>query len=337
MICIGDVHGDKLKNLFPSNHLDLQFAEIEKAIEYGRRHGETDVVFLGDLSESIRLSQEAECRFIKLFCSLDSKINVHVILGNHDFAENGNHALLPFFEMQRAKLFKRTRFYEKPEVVEIDGILHNFSPYPYKEAVKHAINYGHFEVSGSIRDNGTKIKKAHDIGDKDTWILGHLHTPHDVGKAHYTGTLYQLNFGETLPKYFSIVNGHIRKSRLKVDIERIRVKPAFKLINLEIYKEKDLKKIEPNALYKYRLLINAGFDTDIDIMEKYSNVVKIEGFQSKKELQALIEESFLEITEQSLELPSMKEELENFLKTQKKATDRQLKRALEIHKEIRFE
>ena len=80
MISIGDIHGDKLKNLFP-NHVELQFNELNKAIHYGRKEGEKHFSFLGDLSENIRLSQEAECAFIRFFCYWDSKIELDVILG----------------------------------------------------------------------------------------------------------------------------------------------------------------------------------------------------------------------------------------------------------------
>lgn len=334
MISIGDIHGDKLRNLFP-NSIELQFNEINKAVHYGRKQGEKHFSFLGDLSEHIRLSQEAECAFIRFFCYWDSKIELDVILGNHDFAENNNHSLLPFMEMQRAGLFKTIRFHEKPYVKKIDGIYHNFCPYPFTEPVKNAVNYGHFEVSGSTRDNGTKINKAHDVGEKDNWVMGHLHTPHDVGKVHYTGTLYQLNFGESLPKHFSMINARLKGGKLKLDIERVRTDPEFKLINLVVDTEKDLKKIEKNPLYKYRLLTNVNFETDLDILGKYDNVVKMEGFKTKKELKSLVEESFIEITEQKLELPSIQEELERFLVQEKKATTKQVKRALQITKEVR--
>jgi len=335
MICIGDLHGDKLKNLFP-NHIELQFNELNKAIHTGRKEGEKHFCFLGDLSENIRLSQDAECAFIRFFCYWDSKIELDVILGNHDFAENSNHSLLPFMEMQRAGLFKTIRFHEKPHVAKIDGVYHNFCPYPFIEPVKNAVNYGHFEVSGSTRDNGTVIAKAHDVGEKDVWVMGHLHTPHDVGRVHYTGTIYQLNFGESLPKYFSSISTRLKNGKLKLDIERIRVDPAFKLINLVVDSEKDLKKIDKNPLYKYRLLTNVNFETDLDILGKHPNVVKMEGFKTKKELKALVEESFIEITEQKLELPSVQEELVRFLKEEKKATSKQIKRALSIAKEIKL-
>lgn len=335
MLAIGDLHLDKLKNLFPTNHLDIQFYELEKSIQYARKQGESHVVFLGDLCENIRLSQEAECKLIRFLLDLDKKMNVHIILGNHDFAENGNHSLLPFIELQRCKVFKNTKFYDTPTQENIDGVIHNFVPYPHKEGIKNAINYGHFEVSGSTRDNGTTIKKAIDVSKKENWIMGHLHTPHDVGNVHYTGTLYQLNFGESLPKSFSIINAFTKKGKTKLDVERVRTAPAFRLITLEVYKEKDLKKIEKNPLYKYRLLADANFSTDIDIMDKHPNVVKIEGFKTKKELEALKQDSFIELTEQNLELPSVTAELEKFLREEKKATDKQIKRAFGIIRELK--
>ena len=333
--CIGDLHLDRLKGLFPDNHLDLQFFEINKAMHTALKNGYKNIIYMGDISENTRLSQQAEVALISHFFRWDSRANIHVILGNHDYAESGNHSLLPFIELQRNKAFKTVKFYAKKTVKNIEGLNVNFSPYPFTDSEKDMINFGHFEVSGSTRDNGQVIKKAHDVDKKAVWGMGHLHTPHDVGNVHYCGTLYQLNFGERLPKGSMLIQGKLSGGSLQHRIKRISNDPTFKLINLVIESLSDTKKIEKNPLYRYRLLTKSNIELPENIMEKFPNIVKTEGFSNKEELKAIIEDSFIEINNQTLELPSLNEHLEDFLIKVKGANKKQVKRALEIVKEVR--
>jgi DNA repair exonuclease SbcCD nuclease subunit len=335
LVLIGDIHLDKLASLFPAEHINLQLNEVDKAIHAALKEGHRYFVLLGDLCENIRFSAQAECALISFFCKWDGKISIDVILGNHDFAENGVHSLMPFMVMKKEKLFKTIMFHEKPFVeTKIGEVPINFSPYPYTDSVKNAINLGHFEVSGSTRDNGTKIKKAHDIGEKDIWGMGHLHTPHSVGNVHYTGTLYQLNFGESLPKGYSILEARLSSGKIKHKFTRVRTNPKFKLINLIVESKSDLKKINNSPYDKYRLISKSSIELPEDILDKFPNVVKTEGFSSKEELKSILEDSFVPITAQNIQLPSMQETLEKYLIETKKATPKQVKRGLEILKEV---
>lgn len=314
-IFIGDLHLDKLSNLFPYDHLDLQFQEIEKVCNYAIKNGYDRIIFLGDIGEHTRLSYDSLCYFIKFLSKWDSHLFIDIILGNHDFAENGIHSLQPFVSWQDQGFYKNIKIYDKQKLVEINGVPINYSSYPSTKGYDNAINIGHFEVSGSTRDNGMVIKKSHEVNENHLWVMGHLHTPHRVNLVNFCGTLYQLNFGESLPKGFLTIEAKLSNGKLKYKIKHIENEPTFKLINLTVNSKSDLKEIENNPLYKYRLLVKSSFDLPDNLAERYKNVVKIEGYSNKKELKALEDSSFFEISAQNIELPSNNELLKKFFKS----------------------
>ncbi len=62
-------------------------------------------------------------------------------------------------------------------------------------------------------------------------------------------------------------------------------------------------------------MVKNSFDLPENLSEKYNNVVKIEGYSNKKELKALEQSSFFEISEQNISLPSNDELLKTFFKS----------------------
>lgn len=329
---VGDLHMDKLGRLLGDRQFALQVAELEKPMEYALAKGIRNVNLLGDVSENPFLTAPAFCALLRYLKKYDGKLNISVILGNHDFAENGVHSLLPFIEMQELKMFKSVRFFTAPKVIKFGDVKVNYSPYPFTDGIKNAVNLGHFEVSGSTRDNGRIIKEAHDVGDID-WDMGHLHTPHDVGNVHYVGTLYQTNFGESLPKSFT--HAKYRMSGGKLQKKRVRVPndPVFKLFNLKVESKADLKEIQKKDTYLYKLFVQSKYDISLKDLEKYPNIVDVKGFTTKEELTALMDEEFIEMREQNLVLPSVTENLRDYLKS-KGADKKQISRAMEITKEL---
>jgi hypothetical protein len=211
-VSIGDLHFDKLRKHFPGKDIALQLTEIEKALRYCLKRGVPHVFFLGDIGDGVkdftgylRMSEDAQCGLFALLRKYDGRLNIHIFIGNHDFAANDSHTLKFFFELQRAGVFKTVRFYDEPVETRIDGINVAILPYPHKQpsSRKRHLCFAHYEVNGAIGDNGRKI--VHDESDEPhtdhVFIQGHLHTRQTVRKRHfYPGTLYQNNFGESLPK-----------------------------------------------------------------------------------------------------------------------------------------
>lgn len=333
-VFIGDLHLDKMKKLFPKEHLMLQFSEIKKAYEYASRNGIKNVFLMGDVAEAPRLSYEALIYLMKFLRKIKN-IHTFVILGNHDFSEMGMHSLEPFVAMSELKMLSNVTFFDQPYVEKSFPVPVNFSPYPHTVSISNAINLGHFEISGAIGDNGRVIRKAVDINESHLWIMGHLHTPHDISKAHYVGTLYQTSFGESLPKFFTHGKFKVSNGKLKSKLTRIPNDPQFKLFNLPVENKHDLKKIEKNPHYLYKLFIKSDYDLHEDLFAKYTNIVDIKGYSNKNELKQLIEEEFVELNTQDIRLPSVTDNLKSMLKN-KGASRHQVKRASRIVNDILF-
>lgn len=286
---IGDTHLDKLDALIPEAST-LIAKSIRRVFKYALDRGIKNVLFYGDICERPRLSYDAQCEFYGVILDPRYKdLEIHIILGNHDFAENGTHSL-QVLELVARMMGRNVHVYTQPERVVIDGVAFNFLPYPHTETTKNAINVGHFEVSGSLRDNGRKIEEG--LSTKHVTLMGHLHTKHKVRNTFYSGTLYQTNFGEYEEKFFH----HIKASSHRIeDVEVIDVPfdPPWKLKNLTVTSNKDLKLIVPDDNVLYKLFIKDGADIDIErVLSKRPNIVKHNVFKSKEDLETLVQQSW---------------------------------------------
>lgn len=325
-ITIGDLHLDGLAKYFPSNHLELQFAEIRKPLNYAISHGIRHVFFLGDIGENTELSYDAISAFIKFLSEYQDKFVFHFLLGNHDFAENGVHCMTPFVTMVNCGLLKNVHIYEKKTKLKIQGAKFNLCPYPYSQGEDEHVNMGHFSTPGATLDNGYKEKEGTKIRKRHKWVLGHLHTPH----GNFNGTLYQLGFPERLPKGFGVITASNKSGKLKFKREFIQTDPAFKLINLAIESKSDLKQIEKNPLYLYRLVVKSSFELPDNLMTKYPNIFKIVGVKNKKDFEAIIaDENKVSLIDDNGELPSEKKLLKLTFK-KKGLSKTQYSRGLEL-------
>lgn len=287
IIGIGDAHLDKLTSLIQdaSAKTTQCWRRVFKyALERGVRH----VAFYGDIGNKSRLTDESECQILDtLLRPAYRDLHFHFIPGNHDFAENGSHSLR-FLEVIAERMDINISVYTKPTVVRLDGVRFNFLPYPFEETLKDAVNVGHFEVAGATRDNGRRTETGPD--NKHFNLLGHLHTPHRVRNSYFSGTLFQTNFGESMPKFFHHVTVESPKD---YDVQQVPFRPPWELINLVVNAPKDIKQIEAEAHLLYKLFIKDGADIDIDqVLQKHANVVKHTPFKSKTDLKQMIEEAW---------------------------------------------
>ena len=323
---IGDTHHDKLDNLF-ANANDLIANEVRKPLRYALSKGVPYVFFYGDIGERARISYEGNLSFWStLFDDEFDSLEYHIILGNHDFDEHGRHSLELLLWVAK-KLGRKVFVYTQPTVIKLGGVKVQFLPHPYKKTRADCLNVGHFEVAGSTRDNGRKINTGFET--EHICALGHLHTPHTVNSCYYSGTLFQTNFGESLPKKFH--HGRV-KSDMEHKIRLIPNDPDFKLFNLEVYGVNDLKAIDTNPMYLYKAFIQEGVDIDPELFAKYSNVVKLVWFKTKTELNTLLEEDWKSM-ESVGNLYQPEQDLKSFLK-EKRVTPELKKRTLSLHKKL---
>ena len=279
-VTVGDAHLDKLENLFPANHLELQVAEIDKVYKYAIKKGVPNVVWLGDVAHKERLTEESRIALYSILTRYDGLVNTYIILGNHDVAREGFHSLQFFVKLYETGKFKSVHIFKAGTQLVLNKVPVNFLPYPLTKALPYdgpcdkTLNFAHLERPGAKRDNGMLIQKGDGVRQKDdnVWVIGHLHTPQKLGLTWYSGTLFQTNFGESLPKSFLHARVRNVKGLLKWKIVEIPNDPAFKLINLKIESKSDLKKIDDNPLHLYKLFIKKGVQIDYDLASKHKNL-----------------------------------------------------------------
>jgi hypothetical protein len=295
MLAIGDLHcssadgsGGLSKYVQDSDQMVCE--EMEKVLQYGRKHGINTALLLGDICDSPRMSYPATIALARFFSANDDFM-FHVILGNHDLygeTPDTGHSL----ELLKLLYSKsNVKFYTKPKTVEIDGAPVRFLPYPHESFDSKALNVYHKEVRGSKNDAG-RVMGSDDLTDsKSVIVAGHLHTAHRVRNTYYSGTLYQQNFGESLPKYFH----HIEFTGPRdYEIRLVKHDPKYKLHTIVLNTRDDLQTIPEGEFNLVKLVIQDGADVSASDYGKFSNIVMIKPFKSKEDLQMVLTEDLTE-------------------------------------------
>ena len=257
------------------DHDDMVRREVEKVKAYARKEGVTRIIQYGDVFEGPRASYSGMLSLLDMLTEDD--IEWTFILGNHDkFAEDS--ALGHSLELLQRWRLAHVKVITKPRRVSLGKSALNFMPWPCVDFVGDALNVAHVDVEGAMRDNGRVTKSA--VKHQGRSVIGHIHTHQEVGRgrnvAHYSGTLYQTNFGESPEKFF-----HHARWDGGWEIESVAHQPDYKLTTLEVSTPKDLRQIDtdPNHLYKLKVL-NAKALTTADYG---SNVVRVTPVSAKGE------------------------------------------------------
>ena len=156
-------------------------------------------------------------------------------------------------------------------------------PWPCEDFNPKALNVAHVDVPGAKTDSGRAVTKG--IVSKAPSVIGHIHTMQKVRNTHYSGTLYQTNFGEAQDKYFH----HIKFEDGEWQVENVPSKPKYILHTVEAKTRKDLARLRKtlpeaelaNHLIKVILLEGNNITaTDYEDL----NVVKTVSVNSDREL-----------------------------------------------------
>jgi calcineurin-like phosphoesterase family protein len=292
---IGDLHlssadgsGGLSKYVQDSDQMVTE--EMEKVLQYGRKHGINTTLLYGDIFDSPRGSYQGMMALSRFLASNDD-FTFHIIVGNHDmYGETPatGHSL----ELLKLLYSKsNVKFYTKPRTIEIDGAPVRFLPYPHESFDSKALNVYHKEVRGSKNDAG-RVMGSDDLTDsKAVIVAGHLHTAHRVRNTYYSGTLYQQNFGESLPKYFH----HIEfNDPSDYEIRLVKHDPKYKLHTIVLSTRDDLATIPEGEFNLVKLVIQDGADVSASDYGKFSNIVMIKPFKSKEDLQMVLTEDLTE-------------------------------------------
>lgn len=331
MLGIGDLHfGSSLSQHLPSTKLhDFIISEIQTVLGYAKRNGVRNVVFYGDISHTPHLDPDSLLVFLHLLES-HPEFNFIVMTGNHDIADSGHHSLRVLQRVARSWM-SHVKVISSPKTLKLQGQRVNVLPWPHTETQDDALNILHVEVKGSMWDTGRPTGGTLSVPKSHFCVAGHLHTAQVVGSVHFSGTLYQTNFAEKLPKYFH----HIKYDHDN-DIRQVKLvphQPKYTLHNIIIKATADLEKIpsDPTALCK--IFVKKGVDLDPSELSKRPNVVKFNSFQNKQELEVLINEDlYLEDDSAAVQFDT-RIMLKDWLKESKVQSDL-AKRAIQLYDRI---
>jgi DNA repair exonuclease SbcCD nuclease subunit len=292
---IGDLHltaadgsGGLAKYVQDSDQMVIE--EAEKVLQYGRKHGVSNVIQYGDVCDAPRMSYPAMIALSR-FLSANDDFMFYFIVGNHDmFGETPNTG----YSLELLKLmYSKTnvKFFIKPKTLEIDDASVRFLPYPHESFDTKALNIFHKEVRGSKNDAG-RVMGSEELSDSKAVICaGHLHTAHRVRNTYYSGTLYQGNFGESLPKYFHHIEFNSNKD---YEIKLVKHDPRYKLHTVVLSTRDDLSTIPEGETNLVKLVIQDGADVSASDYSKFSNIVMIKPFKSKEDLAVILTEDLTE-------------------------------------------
>ena len=231
ILLIGDPH------FKTSNHIETE--QLEKEIlNLLKTNTKIDfVVLLGDILDTHeKINMRPFCRASNFIINISKYKPVYVLIGNHDRLNNNvfmtkEHPFLGLENYKNIKIIDET--YQEDNFV--------FVPYVPNGRFKEALNFINFDYNDSEicifahqEFKGCQMKNiVSETGDE--WnedncpvFSGHIHHYHKPQKnIIYTGTPYQINFGDSANKYVFILEYENKNSwnlnKIELDILKKRI------------------------------------------------------------------------------------------------------------------
>jgi hypothetical protein len=202
-------------------------------------------VILGDLTdEKDYHSSHLVNRLVSALAALAREgIGIHILMGNHDYAEGSK----PFFSF--ISELPRCFFYSQQRMVEIGNVRWAFFPHsrePVWADRKYMQEIGidyvgcHQVFSGAVSESGRELagvgaRALEGVG--KVWA-GDIHVPQQVGVVEYVGSPYPIHFGDSFEprvvmldggRHWSLYPETIRKLVLRIrDPDEIEEMPEWR-------------------------------------------------------------------------------------------------------------
>ncbi len=237
------------KNIF---QIQMNFYE-NQFFPYLLENNVKDVIHAGDLVHNrntidLWILQELKTRFFKWF--EDNKINLHLLVGNHDLYYRST--LDYSFQKENLKEFNYCKVYDKNTILNIDKYTIGMIPWICDEKTFEMIDnvdflVGHFEMIDfpMMKNIQSHSGLDHTIFKKFKYVFsGHYHTKSIKDNIYYLGTQYQLNWND----YNEEKGFYVLKDNYKLEYIKNNISPKFVKI-----------------FYKNGTLYQTGLDTNKDI------------------------------------------------------------------------
>ena len=169
----------------------------------------------------------------------DQGVNLHCILGNHDVYYRNTNMVNSIRELFDGDL----NLYEKPQVVDFDGLKIALLPWVNKENYEESMEFiktasapiliGHLELHGYDVMRGVKFDGGMDPSVLDRYekvLSGHFHCRQESGNVYYMGTQYQITFADlNETKGFHVLDTETREVEF--------IENPFKMFHTIIYND----------------------------------------------------------------------------------------------------
>lgn len=284
-IVTSDWHLLGMNKIFKSP-LERQLNEIHKPYRYAIEHGIQHMFVPGDMSDVPRMDDHTLIALITFLLSYDEHIDTHYMLGNHDVAHTTKTSMDVLKVLADSGFFKRFHLYTQPTVKKLEGVNCVFMPFPHEivpQTPKPPVVFAHLEVAGAIGDNGRPLKHGNDekfIRQEGDYVFsGHIHQHQILAKKRfaYCGSLYQKNFGESLPKGFIDFEAKYVNGQLKVTPNFISSKPDFTLETKIITCSDDWDTLSKEENIRYKILTEEGVIAPKNVMKDFPNIIYLMG------------------------------------------------------------
>lgn len=275
-VAIGDLHLSKprLKSLFGDRATPLILQGVRRVLTWAIEQKLNHAFLLGDLCDQATFLDEDELALQQLLFEFDGRIQVHIILGNHDVEQKTVNSMAQLQDLADRKVFKTIHIYSDYAAKLIDGVMVEFLPFPYTDPKhKNSVCLAHFERPGSMRDNGTT--DPHGVPEPagtNLWLIGHLHTPQSSGRSYYPGTLDQKYFGEKPDKRYITFEAWTEGKALAHKVKWHDHEPEFKLLTLDLA---EMKQWSDSDIHRYRITNYGNQDVPEGFLVKHPNVVEL--------------------------------------------------------------
>ena len=231
---ITDTHFGARNDNLNFNEYFYKFYE-ELFFPYLEENDITTVIHLGDVMDrrkfiSYRIAKDFRERFLDRF----QKINLHMLVGNHDTYYKNTNDVNSLQELVSGK-YDNIKVYSKATEVNFDGCKILFVPWINADNVAHTtkmlktsdaqICMGHLELSGFEMQKGMVMDHGWDkevFNRFDTIMSGHYHHKSDDGQVFYLGTPYEIYWNDwDDPKGFHVFDTDKRELERIVNPHKI--------------------------------------------------------------------------------------------------------------------
>lgn len=262
-------------------------SEVQRVLNWAHKKRISTCFFYGDLGENPRLSYPAQIAFAKTIKE-NSDIDFIAYLGNHDklgrdSSQGHSLELVQLMNLPNLRIITEDTYLKMTKKVKV-----KICPWPSTDFDAKVLNFAHIEVQGSKSDTGYEMEGDHLVKSKAVTCVGHLHTPHQVRNTYYSGTLYQTNFGESLPKGFHYIEW---TSIDDYEIHQIPFKPRYKLHNCVVETQADVDALSKDPTDLIKLVVKDGADV---VIPDRSNIVITKVFKTRNDLVQILTEDLMD-------------------------------------------